>query len=70
MNKFQYLTRWTDQSCYQVVDRSRVAYLLRAARSRGETIHVICGPYKNGYQLGNLAIVVQQSYHRRLIAAS
>ena len=79
MEKCQYLTCWSDESPrrYTTVSRSRVAHLLRAARSRGDTIHVISsGPnrapriWAPGYAIGRLRIIVQQPYHQRLIVAS
>lgn len=54
MDKQQYTARWMDvDTPRREVSRERVAYLLRAARSRRQTIHRIID---RGYDIGELAI--------------
>ena len=67
MRKPQYLAYWNDDQRpyrrYFVEPRSRVAYLLRAARSRGATIHRIRQCYGWNYQIGEMALVQRHRYH-------
>ena len=59
--KRQFVARWLDvDTPWRVETRDRVAYLLRAARSRGDMVHVLGGL---GYQIGELRLTVRQSYH-------
>ena len=55
--KAQYNAIWHDAT-NQVTDttRERVAYLIRAARSRGATVHRIHHPYHVNYQIGTLEL--------------
>ena len=58
--KRQFVAYWLDDGAprrrYCAIDRDRVAYLLRAARSRGDTIHTTRQCCGWNYQIGELAI--------------
>ena len=60
--KREFVAVWTDTKTYHAVVRDRVAYLLRAARSRG-AIHRI----GTGYAIGKLEIRQRFTYHTPMI---
>lgn len=52
----KYRCRWDDATCNESkpIARERVAYLLRAARSRGEIIHIIHHAYHRNFVIGTM----------------
>ena len=71
MAKRQFVECWLDMPTphrkHHAMTRDRVAYLLRAARSRRDQIHRIHRTYGYDYQIGYLAINERHSYHDSLI---
>ena len=65
--KRQYLVYWMDDDRprrrYFAETRDRVAYLLRAAMSRGATIHRVHTGNGWNYQIGEMAINQRHAYH-------
>jgi len=68
--KQQYIVHHMDTETYHETTRNRVAYLLRAARSRGDVIHRVWiwkGVYN--YHIGMMRLVQKQGYHAHVTSA-
>lgn len=67
MSKRQFVSYWCDDfrdlRRYCAMPRDRVAHLLLAARSRGDTVHRIRHACGWNYLVGELAINQRHSYH-------
>ena len=63
--KQQYVAYWRDddQKRMRPIPRPRVAYLLRAARSRGDVIHLMHKTSGYNYEIGMMCINQRFDYH-------
>ena len=70
--KRQFVSYYADRASRGFIptSRERVAYLLRAARSRGDgIIHRIRQVYGCNYRIGMLMLNVRHAYHDQFIKA-
>jgi len=70
--KRTFVARWREPyewivSRYYATPRSRVAYLLRAARSRGGTIHRMRTASGWNYEIGELCLSERHAYHKNVL---
>jgi hypothetical protein len=67
--KRQFVSYWLDLDPrkYFATTRKHVAYLLRAARSRGDQIHRLQHVGGYNYRIGELCLNVRHAYHDKVL---
>ncbi len=70
MEKTEFMTYWADLDPHKFfsVSRDRVAYLLRAARSRGSHVERLRADAGEYYRIGERCINVLHPNNRRLLS--